>query len=178
MTEAEWDACADPTPMLEFLRGTASDRKLRLFAVACCRKIWPLLPDEGNRAAVKLAERYADGLAEKADLVRAVKSMSMPVWPLGTPAIFNWRLVTRSVAADMTDPRTYVWLTAESTRPELTAVDAAARWAEHGGRFVPAPSQAGLLHEIFGQLPIWPIAVDPSWFAWNDSAIPKLAQSL
>jgi hypothetical protein len=26
MTEAEWLACTDPTPMLEFLEGRASDR--------------------------------------------------------------------------------------------------------------------------------------------------------
>ena len=39
MTEAEWLAATDPKPMLEFLRGKASDRKLRLCTVSCNRAI-------------------------------------------------------------------------------------------------------------------------------------------
>jgi hypothetical protein len=61
MTESEWLECTDPTPMLEFLRGKASDRKLRLLLVSCCRKLFHLIPDSFIRRAVRTAERYADG---------------------------------------------------------------------------------------------------------------------
>jgi hypothetical protein len=73
MTEAEWVACNDPGPMLAFLRGRASDRKLRLLAVAYCRSIWQELPDERHRQAVEIAERYADGISGHHDLNRCRK---------------------------------------------------------------------------------------------------------
>lgn len=64
MTEGEWLACQDPTPMLEYLRGKASERKLRLFACDNCREFWPTGgPLSKFRLAFGIAERAADGCA-------------------------------------------------------------------------------------------------------------------
>jgi hypothetical protein len=62
MDEAAWLNATDPAPMLAFLRGSgkATNRKLRLFAVACCRRIWPLLTDERSRRAVEALESYTE----------------------------------------------------------------------------------------------------------------------
>src|SRR5207244_2666158 len=60
MTEANWLTSTDPQPMLAFLKGRASDRKLRLFACACCRRIWPHLTERRSRWIVQISERFAD----------------------------------------------------------------------------------------------------------------------
>jgi hypothetical protein len=63
MNEAEWLVSEDPSAMLEDICEKVSDRKLRLFACSCVRQVWDLLADERSRNAVKVAERFADGLA-------------------------------------------------------------------------------------------------------------------
>ena len=54
---------ADPEPMLESLRGKASDRKLRLFGLACRRGVWDWA-GELLRRVVEGGGRDADGLAD------------------------------------------------------------------------------------------------------------------
>ena len=63
MMEQEWLSCEDPTLMLEFLRGKASERKLRLFAFDCEMRLnrchaglWSSQSWSGPRVAVPAAD--------------------------------------------------------------------------------------------------------------------------
>jgi hypothetical protein len=75
MTEAEW-LQADLEAKLQFLWGTASERKLRLFACACCRSVWDYLELPAARRAVEVAERFADGQASKRELADAQRHLA------------------------------------------------------------------------------------------------------
>src|SRR5688572_4741256 len=71
MTEAEWLRCRLQRPMLHYVKDKVSQRRWRLFAAACCRRVWDHIADERSRRAVEVAERFADGLARKRELQRA-----------------------------------------------------------------------------------------------------------
>lgn len=87
MTETEWFACDSPELMLDALRTTATDRKLRLYACACARNIWDLLPEGLPRGLVELAELFADGLCDSgqvaaaADALMANTTNGFPTYP-------------------------------------------------------------------------------------------------
>src|SRR5437764_1374036 len=115
--------------MLEFLSGTAGpgDRRLRLFAVACFRRVWGLL-DQPGREAVEVAERHADDLAGPNELRAA------------------W-LACRSAGGQA------AWYAA-ATRPAVAARNAALS-ARHGAEAAHAEclAQADLLRDVFGPHP-------------------------
>src|ERR1700728_4356606 len=85
MTEQEWLTCTDPQPMLEFVRGKTSDRKLRLFAVACCRRVWHLLPHESCQRAVEVAERFAENAATRDEL----EAVRQDAWEFSCYTVHN-----------------------------------------------------------------------------------------
>jgi hypothetical protein len=66
MTRRPWKAstwlrCRDPERMLRHARARgASERKVRLYLAACCRACWDQFALEQSRAAIEVAERYAE----------------------------------------------------------------------------------------------------------------------
>jgi hypothetical protein len=167
VTEAEWLATTDPQPMLDFLRGRASERKLRLFACANCRSAWHLLEDdrsarhlfedERSRAAVDATERYADGAATAKELDAAYRRYR--------------RLVLRTVAQP----------TPERYKPALHALGTAASRLPRDllVRVLPGvvgPASPDLLRDIFQPFRTVP-AVDLALLAWNDGTVPRLART-
>lgn len=77
MTEAEWLACIDPGPMLDFLKDKTSDRKLQLFACECCRHVIHLFRFDEERSLLDKAEQYAESKIGKDDLRRSAVELLM-----------------------------------------------------------------------------------------------------
>jgi hypothetical protein len=168
MTEAEWLGCVDPKPMLEFLQGKVSDRKLRLFAVACCRRIWSLLADKRSRMAVEVGEKVADGMAtdeEEFAAYEAACNAKDDAW-CGAYENVDFPAVAASYVV-CSDPS-----------PALVAGLTASAGDDPRGR---APGetafQCRLLRDINSN-PFRPITIDPAWLAWNDGTVQKIAQAI
>jgi hypothetical protein len=154
MAEAEWLACTEPGRMLGFLRRKASKRKLRLFACACCRRVWHLLTDERSQRAVEAAEQYADRAISKRQRKGAADAAC-------DAYIYLEAMVADGYAAPSDFPPEEVgpfvadWITHEAD----CAADCGLflRWDEDDRK-----AQCHLLRCIFGN-PFRPVTADPAW---------------
>jgi hypothetical protein len=93
LKETQWWACSDPEDMLTFLDGRACDRKLRLFGVACCRRVWQLLTDERSRRAIEVVLRLADGTASEAEREVAYQQAGQVKEPPRPPGEAAWAAI-------------------------------------------------------------------------------------
>src|SRR5260370_5680812 len=155
--------------MLEFLRGKASERKLRLFVCALCRRIWHLLTDQRSRDAVELAELCAD---DRGGIFRWVRRKLVcgrvlgAVWEEGAKQ--GWRTETPMLAA---------LIALERWDDPIERVAVAARTAAFHLPSDERRSQADLLRCIFGN-PFRPSIVNLSGLSLKDDTVRNLAHSI
>ena len=171
MTEEEWLECPDPTTMFRNFGAKFSDRKLRLFCCACCRRVWDCARDERLGRALLCLERYTDQPTSNKDrldaskLARAVReeyweqtgmeevvSIAVELWSasaktMGRRAGFCGRGAVEAVG----------WA-------QVSEYDAQTRTER--------AAQTILLRDIFGN-PFRPVAVDPAWLTSDVVALAR-----
>jgi hypothetical protein len=95
VTEPEWLVSVDVHAMLAHAADRLGERKVRLFACACCRRIWHLI-SEKSRRAVEVAERFADGLASNEERQAAFRANP---WNDDEPPGSEWTDVAEYVSS-------------------------------------------------------------------------------
>ncbi len=186
MTESEWLSCPDPAPLLDFAGGWLSERKLRLFGCACCRRLWPVLAERGSQEAVAAAEAVADRVPPSP----AASAAARPVAAIFLPPCTCARCAaTAGRNAALAAP----WALARPA-PDAAAVASASTAfaaaclavAENGRAEDPAAwedardselaRQADLLRDLAGN-PFRPASIPDAVLRWNDGTVRRLARS-
>lgn len=167
MNAAEWTAASDPATMLEAVEDRVSDRKLRLFAVACCRHAWNTFVDPFSVRVVLAAEAFADGELTVDELARVYAAAVEADGDGATGS--NYAAHVRRAAAFAAHPSRPA--RAAAAHAALAVADMPADLPQ----FPPPPrsegydvyrgeraAQAGLLRDVVGD-PDRPAALDPRW---------------
>jgi hypothetical protein len=193
MTEFQWLWCRKPQKMLRFVRdrGKASERKLRLLAWACCRRVWDLLPNEESRQAIEVAELFADGSANEDELTTVVHHAQRPAKDAAAKHMGKFPGAAGRAAAALRGRHAYTRLyeaygqslrrgAPQKVARELGLSAEAARDPRDAyleAEAQEAAAQPALLRDLFGPLPFREVPIAPSILAWNDGCIVRLAQA-
>jgi hypothetical protein len=201
MTEADWWGTTDPGALIDwlFFEALASDRKLRLFSVACCQRVVQLAPISAITQLLPLVEQFADGWLPESELQAAVRQ-SWAANPFRSPLLIDPHsdaALAAESAILFTADAGWEWdrpaerrlergrnrgsYEAADHRPAVQSVAslvttvAAASPADSSGQFRKAEHtrQVHLIHDIFGPLPFREVAVDPRWLTPDVVTIAK-----
>src|SRR5262245_60863685 len=153
MTEEEWLAARHPTRMYRYVeQRIPNERKCRLFAVHCCRRIWHQLPDERCRDALEVCERYIEGAAGSTELAAACASADAAFTEYGDQSSETGA----SAISAACEARDVPVMAGQAAREAALLVwPRAQREAEYRW-------QCRILRDIFGN-PFRSVTIDPAW---------------
>src|SRR5262249_29520095 len=131
------------------------------FACGCCRRLWHLLFDERSRAAVQVAERFAEREAGREELEQAHR-MAARAWAACT---LDARNEASGVAEDATSPKGPEWEVANRTKIACL------------GKGESSVSLAVML-DLFGTPGRDTPTIFLSWLARNGGTIPQIPRAI
>jgi hypothetical protein len=167
VNEATFHRCIDADAMLAFLRTKwmASERKLCLFAVECCRRA-VLRDHRATTTFLPTAEKWADGLVDSKELIQALKEARVSM-------MLSHSIVERK-------PEEITWWAVEEAKefaydaglsPELLELQAELDCGLlnfdlphcHAAARQERQAQAAHLRDLFGPLPFRDVKIEASW---------------
>jgi hypothetical protein len=169
MTEAEWLGARHPYELI-YHKSCRNDRKRRLLACACTRRILSFLPGDIWERVVEVSERYAEAQATDADLRAARKEVAKF---RKSPLSEYQHHAARAVSA-VTEKAFMSFKMSIESAASAWASKNRAKWENAHDRAT--REQLVLTLDIFAN-PFRPVKIDDSLITWHDRTIPKLAHA-
>jgi hypothetical protein len=194
MREQHWLSWIDPEKMLRGLKSAPSERKLRLFALACCRRIERFITDPRSQACLAFVEQHIETSPLRKKGRPAVEKAARQAYqdadanftagrPNRTAGLMAANAADAALYALGKDPLRVAIYTAAWAANAVAWSDQIAQGNLTADGFEPemrVPEerhQVELLRDIIGN-PFRPAKLDPGWLSWNDGTVGKIAQAV